>query len=300
MPKMKKKARPLTMSNYDVYTGILKVFPLPTEKRDTLHCTFNFTHPMYEELKSKYPIVDIAGAGDDFSKTKNLLHWVSNNIYHMSDYAGSIPANAIDYLSHAFKKDASFGINCVALSIILSECLLAIGIKARKVFMMPCSPYDGDNHVVVQAYIKEMKKWVMFDPTLNAVINNEKGEFLSLLELRQHLADQMPIFFNKEAKYNDDEWTEESAKANTEYFAKNLFYFHFSEVSTFNEENHPAGISNHRIINLCPQNYHPKDTVMTNLAYRKRLYGEQPWMKEAVKQINKLQYYFCATTDFEA
>ena len=52
----------------------------------------------------------------------------------------------------------------------------------------------------------------MLDPTLNAYITNDKGEYLSILELRNHLANQETVYFNKEAKYNDDKWTDESIK----------------------------------------------------------------------------------------
>ncbi|MCL2364314.1 MAG: transglutaminase-like domain-containing protein [Defluviitaleaceae bacterium] len=287
------------MNLYDIFTGLLKAFPLPEEKQDTVHFSFEFNHPKYELLKNKYPILDIAGSGNDFSKVANLMHWISGNIYHKGDYSGSIAANAIDYLDHAFGKDASHGINCVALSTILSDCLLSIGIKARKVFIMPCSPYDGDNHVVAQAYIKEMDKWVMFDPTLNAYLHNEKGEYLSLLELRSHLADQSPVFFNKQAKYNDDAWTEESAKSNIEYLAKNLFYFQMSEINTFNEEDDSTGTVKNRFITLCPKGFNPKQTRINNVEYRRRQYGEQPWMIQVLEYEKSAKYYFCASTDFE-
>jgi len=287
------------MSQCDIYTGLLKAFPLPAEKHDYINFSFVHEHPKFDMLKSNYPIVDIAGNGDDFSKATNLLHWVSDNIYHKGDYSGSISANALDYLDYSFGKDSSYGINCVGLSTVLSECLLSIGIKARKVFIMPCSPYDGDNHVVAQAYIKEMGKWVMFDPTLNAYISNEKGEYLSLLELRNHLADQTPVFFNKEAKYNDNEWTEESAKANIEYLAKNLFYFQMSEISTCSESSDPTGSLQNRLISLCPHGFNPKQIRISNVEYRKRQYGEQPWMIEALEYERKSKYFFCSTVDFE-
>jgi len=287
------------MSQYDIFTGLLKVFPLPVKKQDDVDFLFIFKHPKYEMLKAKYPIVDIAGNGDDFSKAVNLLNWVSSNIYHMGNYSGAIPANAISYLDHAFGKDSAQGINCVGLSTILSECLLSIGIKARKVFIMPCSPYDADNHVVVQAYIKEMGKWVMLDPTFNAYINNAQGDCLSLLELRHHLADQAPVFFNTDAKYNDEEWTEDSAKANIEYFAKNLFYFQLSEISTFSDENEPTGSAMNRFITLCPHGFSPKLVRISNVEYRRKQYGEQPWMVQALENEKDSKYFFCSSTDFE-
>ena len=287
------------MCRYDIFTGLLKAFPLPLEQRDVVDFSFDFGHLKYEVLKSKYPIVEVAGGGDDFSRAVNLLGWVAGNIYHKGNYSGSMPANAISYLDYAFGKDEAQGINCVALSTVLSDCLMAIGIKARKVFIMPCSPYDGDNHVVAEAYSKEMGKWVMLDPTLNAYFKNEQNNCLSLLELRQHLADQAHVFFNKEAKYNDKEWTEESAQSNIEYLAKNLFYFQLAEINTFNDENDPIDVTKNRVITLCPQGFNPKQTRISNVEYRKRKYGEQPWMAQVLEHEKTAKYFFCATPDFE-
>ena len=281
--------------SYDIYTGLLKAFALPTEKNGEINFSCDTNHPKFNTLKSDYSIETIAGTGDDFSRAVNLLHWVSCHIYHKGDYAGRIAQNSLDLLNYSFDKDSSSGINCVGLSTVLSECLLAIGLMARKVFIMPCSPFDGDNHVVVHVYIKKLNKWVMLDPTLNAYIKNEQGECLGLLELRDYLANQIPLFFNDEAKYNDDEWTAESAKENVEYFAKNLFYFQASEISSFDN----SEIPNNRFITLCPQGYDPKQVRLANIEYRIRKYGDNPNMQGWMENSKKEKYIYCSTTDFE-
>jgi len=289
--------------SYDIYTGLLKSFKLPSTKSElqALSATTkpvlfseDSNHPRLAELKALYPIESIAGSGNDFSKATNLLSWVSGNIYHMANYNGQVPANAIDLLNHSFGKSSEYGINCVMLSIILTECLLSIGLKARTVFIMPCSPYDGDNHVVTHVYVRELSKWVMLDPTLNAYLTNSKGVALSLLELRHHLANQEPVFFNKDAKYNDDTWTDEAAKENIAYFAKNLFHFKMCETSTSGDSN----ISN-RYISLAPSGYNPKDTMITNANYRIKIYGDSPQMQGMLEWAKNEEYHFCTTVEFE-
>jgi len=240
--------------SYDMYTGLLKAFPLPTAKNADMHFVYDNDNPQFSQLRSKYPIETIAGDGGDFSKAVNLLCWISKHIYHKGDHDGAITHNALTLLDYAYDKGKPCGINCVALATILSECLLAVGLQARRVYLMPCSPYDGDNHAVTHVYVREMNKWVMLDPTFNAYLTNEQGERLSLLDLRNCLANQTPVFFNNEAKYNDDIWTAESAKENIAYFAKNLFYFQTFEESTFGSDNAPEN----RIIVLSPQGYDPK------------------------------------------
>lgn len=286
--------------SYDIYTGLLKAFNLPKAEKKDIQFSYDNNHPKFSLLKSKYLIEDIAGYGDDFSKAKNLLHWVSGHTYHKGDYASGIAQNSLGLLNYAYDKGSSCGINCVALATILSECLLAIGLKARKVFIMPCSPYDGDNHVVAHVYIKDMKKWVMLDPTFNTYVTNEQGECLSLIDLRNHLANQKPIFFNKEAKYNDDIWTTESAKENTEYLAKNLFYFQTLEMSTFGSDN--LGISDdpgNRFISLCPQGYNPKQIRLTNIEYRIKKYGDNPSIQKWMERSKQEEYCYCSSDDFE-
>jgi hypothetical protein len=287
--------------NYDIYSGLLKAFPLPTAEKEDIHFTYDNDHPKFDLLRSSYPIKTIAGNGGDFSRAVNLLHWVSEHIYHKGNYNGTIPHNSIDLLEFAYDKGDTCGINCVALATILSECLLAVGLKARRVFLMPCSPYDGDNHVVTHVYIRETDKWVMLDPTLNAYFSNEQGEYLSLLDLRQYLSNQEPVFFNEEAQYNDDTWTADSEKENIEYFAKNLFYFHTYEKSSFSEGN-AIGEGNapeNRIIILSPQGYDVKQMRLSNIEYRIKKHGDDPRAQSWIERVKQDNYNFCSTIDFE-
>jgi len=281
--------------SYNIYTGLLKAFALPAAAKTATIFKHDHNHPKFNQLKTTYPIETTAGTSDDFTKAKNLLNWVSCHIYHKGNYSGSTSRNALDLLNSAFNKGSEHGINCVCLSVILTECLLAIGIKAKTVFIMPCSPYDGDNHCVTQAYITGINKWVMLDPTLNAYFTNQQEDYLSLLELRNCLANHEPVFFNKEAKYNDDTWTDETAKDNIEYFAKNLFYFQTHETHTFYTFEAPSN----RFITLSPQGYDPKQVGLSNIDYRIKTYGDNPNMQAWKEGAEKEEFNFCSTADFE-
>lgn len=287
--------------SYDIYTGLLKAFTLPTAEERDIQFSYDNNHPKFSLLRNNYPIEAIAGAGDDFSKAENLLHWVSNHIYHKGDYDGAIAHNSLDLLNYAYDNGNLCGINCVALATILSECLLAIGLKARRVFLMPCSPYDGDNHVVTHVYIREKNKWVMLDPTYNAYFSNEEGEYLSLLELRNCLANHEPVFFNNDAQYNDDIWTGESAKEIIEYFAKNLFYFRTSEKSTFGDGNAigEGKAPENRSIILSPQGYDPKQIQLSNIEYRLKKYGDHARAQSWIERVHQEQYNYCSSINFE-
>ena len=295
-------------SEFDIYTGLLEAFPLPTEKINEVNLSYDYNHPKFDTLKRLYPIESVAGDGDDFSKAVNLLKWVSAHNYHNSDFIADIPNNALDFLNYSHDKDSSCGINCKALSTILSECLLSIGIKARRIYIMPCSPYTADNHVVVNAFIKETNKWVMLDPTSTFYVSNEQGEYLSVLELRSHLASQKPIFFSKDAKYNDDIWTAEKAEEVTTYLSKNLFFVQTPEISGFDAFEIPEN----RTITLCPQGYDPKRVALSNVNYRMSLikdprYAETlagnaeyvQWLNNYKAILEKRVYHYCSAVEFE-
>lgn len=100
---------------------------------------------------------------NDLEKALNLLTWINGHIRHTGNYDNSDKQDALTLLEIAFDKD--YGINCLAMSIVLCECLLAVNIKARVMYMMPKSTKDGDNHVVVEAFVSDLNKWIMLDPT---------------------------------------------------------------------------------------------------------------------------------------
>lgn len=68
--------------SYDIYTGLLKVFNLPTSDDTDVRFTYNNNHPKLNELKSIYSIASVTGDGDDLSRAISLLNWVSTHIYH--------------------------------------------------------------------------------------------------------------------------------------------------------------------------------------------------------------------------
>jgi len=284
--------------SYDIFCGLLKAFPLHSPTLVSTQAIINFAYDNHcakiDTLKSKYPLETIAGYGSDFAKAKNMLHWVSNHTYHNGYYASDVSSTALDLLAYAYDKGSDHGVNCAALSTILTECLLAIGLSARTVLLMPCSPYDGDNHVVTQVYCKEWQKWVMLDPTLNTYMSNENRDVLSVIELRNHLADQKPIYFNAEAQYNDEPWTTDSVKENTTYFAKNLFYLGAYEQSPFNDD-----ADSNRFVLLCPNGYDPKATRINNIEYRIRTQGDTPAMQKWLEHTKREEVYYCTPADFE-
>jgi hypothetical protein len=129
---------------------------------------------------------------------------------------------------------------------------------------MPLSPYDGDNHVVTHAYIAELGKWIMLDPTWCSYFMDAEGNILDLFELRSFLADGRDVFLNDEFSYNGKKLiaNDEQVRYYKRYLAKNLFYFTTGETSSFGRENYG------RDIIICPVGYNPFESRMYGLEYR--------------------------------
>lgn len=284
---------------YDVYTGLLKAFPLRKEENTQIRFSYACSDAGFEKLKKAYPIETVAGTGTDFEKAVNMLVWVSKHIYHKGNFNLDIPYNALDLLEYAYDKDSEHGLSCVALATVLSGCLLAIGLKARRVLIQPCSPYDGDSHAVTQVFISEMNKWVMLDPTYCAYLTNERKEPLSLVELRACLANQKPVFFSAEAEYNGMKWTEEEEKAGIEYFAKNLFYMQTTENSAFLDTDATGCAAGNRVITLSPDGYDVRQNRLSNIEYRIKQYGSFRQAEKWMDRVRNEPCVYCSAQDFE-
>lgn len=88
--------------SYDIYTGLLKAFPLRQTGNIQPIFTYNNNNPCFKQLESGYKIASVAGNGTDFSKAVNLLKWVSKHNYHKGDFNGNIPYNSLDLLKYSF------------------------------------------------------------------------------------------------------------------------------------------------------------------------------------------------------
>jgi transglutaminase-like putative cysteine protease len=267
----------------NIYTGLLKM--MDDFQDDGTDVTIKYLLDAdYQELSRAYNLYNVAGNEDDFNKAANLLKWISSNIHHYGNYDNHVKHTAMDLFEYSFGKGSQKGINCSSLSVALTECLLAIGLKARTIFIMPFSPYDFDNHVVCEVWIKTLNKWVMFDPTYNLCVfhNNEP---LNVLELRKLLADKEDVTFNNDANYNGDPINKDEV---IEYYAKDLFYFMFSDIQGSDSDN----ISGRRYIHVAPIGYDTKKANLANIDYRIKERGASEdllnWRKNT--EIGKVIY----------
>ncbi len=234
---------------FDIYSGILfnsgEFAP-----GEPAAIAYHFDCPEYAALKEKYGIDKIAGEGSAYERAERLMHWMAPKLWHRPDYDNHVPMKSLDLLEYSLGRP-EHGINCRNKSVILTECCLALGIYARRVYIMPCSPYDMDNHVVTEIFDQEMGKWIMLDPSTDGVFTDEKGVPLSLLELRERFAAHRPAAFT--GSENGDEM-------NT-YFAKNLFRFMVDGENGY-------GLSDSRTLYFTPMGHLVQKNLLASMEYK--------------------------------
>ncbi len=248
---------------------------------DIIQIEYKSGEPEYEELKDKYHISDLTGERD-LGTALNLLAWVNEHIKHAGNYDNSDKQDALTLLSVAYDKD--YGINCLAMSIILCECLLAVDVKARVMYMMPKGIEDGDNHVVVEAFISELNKWIMLDPTYGSYCMDSHNLILNLGEMRNCIAKDKDYFFSKSMNYNGEIVDDIEDVKN--YYAKNLFFLRCKSVQGYGQHREYGNI-----LEIAPIGFDVHKRMVKNLLFRIKEYGDfemfRIWMKYEESLENK-------------
>lgn len=184
-------------------------------------------------VREFFNLDSVAGNGDELSKIINILGFIHNAIRHDGGNFALCEFDAIDIYN--YHKSTGKGVNCRHLAIALNEMYLSMGIKSRYVTCMPKDLNDSDCHVINSVYSKQLNKWIWIDPTFNAYVKDENGNFLGIAEVRERLINNQPLVLNDDANWNNEtKQTKERYLEN--YKAKNLYWFNCIVDSKFNPE----------------------------------------------------------------
>ncbi len=269
----------------DIYSGIL-FNNQKFEEGNNKEIIYNFDCPEFVALKEKYNLEEIAGKGSDYEKAKKLLHYLAQRLTHSSWYDNHVPCNALDLLEYSLN-NPEHGINCLNKAKILEECCLALGIYARRVSIMPYSPYDFDNHVVTEIFDRKFKKWIMLDPTTDGIFVDDEGMPLSLLEMRHKFANaEFVTYVQSIDSLKDLNKLKEKYIENNSYICKNLYFFYIDKVSSFGE-------TGEKLV-FVPVNYSIKEKLIANVKYRINNIPEeyQDWIPKFENKLEDLKEYY--------
>ena len=228
----------------------------------------NSSNPNLVELRKFFNLDSIAGGGTDVSRILNMMHWIHDLIPHDGSHGNPTVKNAMSMIEVC--KNEGRGLNCRGLAIVLNECYLAMGIKSRFVTCLPKDSLkiDTDCHVIDMVYSTSLKKWLWIDPTFDAYVMNEKGEMLSIEEVRERIINGKPLILNPDANWNHrTTQTKENYLMN--YMAKNLYMLECSASSEYNLETQEKE-KIREYIRLLPLDYFkqlPDKEISENKAY---------------------------------
>jgi hypothetical protein len=210
-------------------------------------------NPNLVALRKGFNLDSIAGQGSDVLQILNLMHWIHDLVPHDGMNGNPEVKNAMSMIN-VCKKD-NRGLNCRGLALVLNECYLSMGIKSRVVTCLPKDSLkiDNDCHVINSVYSESLKKWLWIDPTFDAYVMNEKGELLSIEEVRERLITDKTLILNPDAN-----WNNQSAQKKEEYLenymAKNLYILECPASSEYNMETSSEG-KTYNYIRLLPLDY---------------------------------------------
>jgi Transglutaminase-like superfamily len=182
-----------------------------------------FTYQEPKELKrlaEKYNVGVIAGQGSETSRVLRLMRWVHLAANHDGANSPAVGKNAADLLGYA--QATGKGINCRCLAIALNDLYLLAGFRSRIVACMPKDLTDQDCHVIVTVFVPSLDKWIWMDPTFQGYMQDEKGELLSIEEVRARLIAGQPVVPAGELDWNGGKY---SASSYLRYMQKNLCWF---------------------------------------------------------------------------
>lgn len=207
-------------------------------------------------LRQHYKLDSIAGAGDELSKIKNLLHWVHEVVRH--DGGSYNPDIKNTHAMIELCKKENRGVNCRMMAQMLTEVYLSMGFKARFVTCLP-RDFINDCHVITTVYSCTLNKWVWVDPTFDAYVTDENGTMLSISEVRSRLRKDLELRLNDYANWNHQiKQTKEDYL--DRYMAKNLYYIECIEESRYNAETKEDGRT-YRYYVLMPYKELDKETI---------------------------------------
>lgn len=135
----------------------------------------NLEDPYFQKLRTKFKLDELVkNCSTELEKVLVITNWVSHLWEHNGWNIATKP-DAFSILQEVIEQKKQF--RCVEYSIVTNGCLNAIGIQSR-ILGLSSSDVEtrkyGAGHIVIEAYLKNLNKWIMVDAQANAipVLNN--------------------------------------------------------------------------------------------------------------------------------
>jgi len=204
-----------------------KIYPIQfdTESKNQGMCDLTFPNPKTDkeliELRQKYKLDELTSAAkSDIEKAMVILNWTNARWEHDGRY---VPEKS-DAMSILEGAETGMKFRCVEYGIVLSATLNSIGIPTRTLALKTKDVEItklGAGHVVSEAYIPDLKKWVFMDAQINYIPFRDNKP-LNAFEYQNAIINNKE---NIELKNIGGEIDKVLAKKRINWVAKYLFYF---------------------------------------------------------------------------
>ena len=144
--------------------------------------------PVHGKLLKVYHLDEIAGQGSDFARALRLMDWLCAHTWYngmsiWSAYLFQRREDSARMLRYAYDRPFARALNCKHRTLLLADCLLAVGIPALPLWLRNEGSEGTFRHCVVHAWLGDQRRWVMLDPSFNSYITDENGRALHLIEI---------------------------------------------------------------------------------------------------------------------
>lgn len=156
------------------------------DNEDLVETDLSYTsayHELHQKINEKYKLSEVATADTDFEKVIQILNWLTQNTFYNGATLNYMTDNSMDILKNSFGKSFKYALNCRLKAISFADCLVAVGINAYPVCM--CSSVLKNCHFTCQAYIGELDKWCVFDPSFGCWFADKNGNPVDVFEMRE-------------------------------------------------------------------------------------------------------------------
>ncbi|HYW32277.1 MAG TPA: transglutaminase-like domain-containing protein, partial [Gemmatimonas sp.] len=166
------------------------LYDTSTEAATPTYLWSNTSDAYLMQMRSRHGLAEIAGGNTTLAKIVAVTRWTHGRFKHDGSNASRF-ADPMGILDEAAQGKR---MRCVEYAAVVSGALTSVGIPARSVWLLladEATRGDAVAHVVAEAWVAELGRWVMVDAQWDAIPTVD-GIPVSVLELQRALARRDP------------------------------------------------------------------------------------------------------------
>jgi len=210
-------------------------------------------NPVLAEFRETYDLGRIAGSGSEMERLVRLMGWVHGLTTHTRNPSWPERINGLHLANLARTEGKRF--NCWMYATVMNDACLSLGFASRIVHLWPHKEHPNESHVVTCVYSRDLSKWVMLDPDMNAYVTDDAGVPLGVDEIRDRLVRGERLRVSDRIQLAYASWLGRLLlkRLYVWYLSKNIFRY---DVRARSEPDYETRKSGRVYLHLIPDGYH--------------------------------------------